>query len=276
MEGVESVRQNESRKIKFCIGTIGEHGDDDRAKFLATVWKNKWKKKGEELENKTSLNPDNIYEVSQDVLGDENISSKDKISFNYKPCTGVAMVGIDKETGEKISFLSHHNPISIISEILASDSTYQASVNSPERIEFAKEIGMTDPRELSRRILENSANFRKKLQKYIGQFIERCKPGSVDAVVFGGHLMDGDFLGASLSYADAHIMVIKKLNEIVKKATGKSVQVLSPSSAPRDVYLENDTGRLYFFLHSEDKQASPLEFYDADDIDEVSKGWARY
>lgn len=80
------------------------------------------------------------------------IDGKNKFSESYGPCTGVALVGIDKKTGENISFLSHQDPEQFLAKY--------------------------------------KNKFSHDLSKSIEKMIHECEPGTVDAVVFGGSADD--------------------------------------------------------------------------------------
>jgi hypothetical protein len=113
-------------------------------------------------------NPD-IYEIDfyedPDKLSDKGhknggemtyiisaIDNANKYSTNYHDCTGLVVVGRDKETGQEISFLTHQNPDNIINEGLQNFSN-----------------------DLSERLIDLRS---------------RCEEGTVDAVLFGGKLFN--------------------------------------------------------------------------------------
>jgi len=177
--------------------------------------------------------------------------SKNKYSLSYLDCTGVVAVGIDKETGENISFMSHQNPGSFLKE---------------------KEI---------RSKLEDD------LTNNINDLLNRCAPGSVDVVVFGGNkdistkeinenLRPGydnidDILNDS-PFGD-YEKSIKFLRKWINEKTGFSPVVMT---GPNDnfrtnnhslsVYFDNKNRRLYM-IKPKQEESKKNEPYMASDLD---------
>ena len=100
-------------------------------------------KKEEILKNNFKNSGEETYVIS-------DISEKNKYSVDYYNCTGVVAVGIEKKTGQNVSFLSHQSPSFFVE-------------NKEERLKFKKDL------------IEN-----------IKKIKEQCVSGTVDIVIFGG------------------------------------------------------------------------------------------
>ena len=150
---VSNALKNEhlNKGILPIMGAIYDRSklDTDSSEFINNFEKNADNldfrlNKEKFLSNKSGKNKEGTYLMSK-------IDNQNKISKGYFDCTGVCFSGVDKNTGENISFISHQNPESI---------------------------------------LENTAimqRFKDDLNKKIDDFISRSKPGTVDAVVVGGN-----------------------------------------------------------------------------------------
>lgn len=95
------------------------------------------------------LDERNIRNAGMGTYVISETNKTDKYSEEYANCTGIALVGTDKDTGEQISFLSHQNP--------------------PIFLDVYKR------------------RFKKDLISAIRTHKERSLPGTVDAVIFGGN-----------------------------------------------------------------------------------------
>ncbi len=82
------------------------------------------------------------------------IDSFGKFSESFKNCTGLIVAGVDRVTGEEISFLTHQDP------------TY-----------------FLQP--------EHTSVFLKDLETHLLTMHERCQEGTVDAVIVGGNWLEG-------------------------------------------------------------------------------------
>jgi hypothetical protein len=97
---------------------------------------------------KSELDENNITYLSPHDYLISPIDSRDKVSYDYQTCIGLVVVGIDKETNEQISMLTHQNISSVISS---------------KKIEFIED-----------------------LSRHLQIFKDRSKEGTIDAVIFGG------------------------------------------------------------------------------------------
>ncbi|MFH1608766.1 MAG: hypothetical protein ABH951_01965, partial [Patescibacteria group bacterium] len=158
----------------------------------------------------------------------------------YYDCTGVVAIGVDKETGENVSFLSHQNPAFFVE-------------NKNERKNFREDF------------IESMKNLR-----------ERCVPSTVDVVIFGGQKEkikfnladDGKFI-KELDYQDESLFVrqefdvykdsIRYLNYFISNEVGFSPVVMT---GPNDnfntdyhalaVYFDNKNRRLHLIRPKQD------------------------
>lgn len=252
------ILKNEHLKegIKHIIGGIYDKNniDEETQYFL-----NNFKKDAEFVnfnfkdkdikENKMYNSGDLTYVIS---LCDE----KNKYSLSYLDCTGVVAVGIDKETGKNISFLSHQNPDFFINN---------------------KEIRL---------------NFKQDLEKDIDNLKSRCISGSIDIVVFGGkkedvsgNVPDEDFRRGIdnediflKNPFDEYTKSIKYLNHIIKEKVGFSPVVMSgpndnfnTNNHSLNVYFDNENRRLYM-LRPKQENSDKNEAFEASNVEEqISK-----
>lgn len=93
--------------------------------------------------NNILTNQDNTYSISM-------ISEENKFSDKFLNCTGFVAVGVDKETGENISFLTHQESGEILSD----------------------------------------EEFIKSFTKQLKDFMNMCEVKTVDAIIFGGNKND--------------------------------------------------------------------------------------
>lgn len=144
--------------------------------------------------------------------------SNDKFSEDLFDCTGMIVVGIDKDTGEQISFASHQDPKKILGQV---------------RGQFIKDLRL--------RLEEMQA---------------RCLPGSIDAVIVGGiyrkYLPSYPKTVAGnqyrIDYQQNYLDSIQLLSEETRSILGFEPTVIDgPKTHYGDNYLfENKTRQLYF------------------------------
>ncbi|MEI7689063.1 MAG: hypothetical protein WCI91_02650 [Candidatus Nomurabacteria bacterium] len=138
-------------KFKPIIGGIYDRNnlDKETLDFLNDFKKNAINldfklNKEKFLSDKTGKQKEGTYLISQ-------IDSNNKISEGYFDCLGVCFSGIDKNTKENISFISHQNPEALLENI-----------NIRQR-------------------------FKDDLNKTMNNFIDRCVQGTIDIVIVGGN-----------------------------------------------------------------------------------------
>lgn len=157
-------------------------------------------------------------------------NNKNKYSHKYLNCTGVVVVGVDKETGKNISLLSHQNPEAFFKNKIVKE------------------------------------NFTKDLIEDLDNLINKCIPGTIDAVILGGNeeeISDPDFdENFRFGIDDVEILMrdrydsyqdsIKGLNFLISKKLNFTPTVISgpsdnfkTSDHSLSVYFDNENRRLY-------------------------------
>ncbi len=147
------------------------------------------------------------------------IDNSNKFSLGFGSCTGLIVAGIDKETGENISFITH-----------------QPSFNS---------TGFAD-------------DFEKRLQ----EMKNRCKFGTIDAIIVGG--------GISKEY---YIRELKLFLPVMQRILGfQPIVINGPKvgTGKDDIYYDNKHRRLYFLRPEVNKKT---ESFVSDDIEEEKSKW---
>jgi hypothetical protein len=169
------------------------------------------------------------------------IDSAIKFSTRYVDCTGVAVVGTDKETGKNISFLTHQNPAYF---------TY------------------------------DSVNFLKDLGDRLQEIKERCEQGTIDAVLFGGKFSNVKEF-ADQPYHPIHdldkkryLSSIKIVTAAIETGLGFSPTVISgPKINPAREQVIFDTHERRLFLERiviGENDPAFIRNFDAKDVDGVT------
>lgn len=89
-----------------------------------------------------------------------DINDRDKMSMEYKSCTGLVVSGIEKDTGQAISFITHQNPGFIL-----------------------------NPGPILHNEKDRLSEFKTELSKRLREFKSKCEEKTIDAVLFGGQLL---------------------------------------------------------------------------------------
>ncbi|MCK9351729.1 MAG: hypothetical protein WCT49_05160 [Candidatus Paceibacterota bacterium] len=156
----------------------------------------------ENLTNRNYKNP------SEDSYVISPVNDKDKISRSYRDCTGIAVSGVDKETGKNISFLSHQDPKYFLSE-------------------------------------QNTDAFFKDLEGQIAELKKQCLPGTIDAVIFGGNYYVGRKGG---KFSKNYIGSINILSTKISPLLGFTPAVITgpkTGDGGESIYFDNENRRLY-------------------------------
>lgn len=189
--------------------------------------------------------PDSAKEKGYIKNGDEGyimsaISGSEKMSFNYAECTGVAVVGIDINTGENISFLTHQNPTHFLNK---------------ERGEFINDMR----------------------GRLLG-IKERCKEGTIDATIFGGrYAYAREYRGSKIEkiFIKEYVNSVKLLGRLIDTNLGFSPTVIvTPkfNSSFDAVIFDTENRRLYI---TRDKGKNGfMQSFVAKDIDNEQKKWS--
>ncbi len=108
------------------------------------------------------------------------IDGRDKKSEGFKTCTGCIVVGVDKNTGKNISFLSHQDPFHFTEE--------------------------------------GKSAFMKDFSESLSEIKNRSVEGSVDAIVVGGNALGLSYKGKN--YEDYYKDSIEIISTLIEKELG--------------------------------------------------------
>ena len=150
----------------------------------------------------------------------------------------MVVAGIDKRTGENISFLTHQNPEEFL------------GYNNKEDIK---------------------AKFIKHLKQRLNEIKKRCKQGTIDAVIVGGKYFTNfhDIIFAPEMNPN-YLGSIKLLGVEVKKSLDFEPIVINGPKAlgPDDVFYDNKKRKLYFIRQKITQTNAPLlADFPASDVD---------
>lgn len=141
-----------------------------------------------------------------------SVDSKDKYSEQFKDCTGIVAIGLDKKTGEEISFLSHQDP-----------EYFLLKHNN------------------------NSEQFLNDLADRLRELKDRSIQGTLDAVIVGGHHFKTDD-HSQKKYTDSIELLSKQIAEILgfnpAVLTGPKEKFREESFEDK-VFLDNKERRVY-------------------------------
>ena len=168
------------------------------------------------------------------------INNKSKFSLEYADCTGIVAVGIDMSTSDNVSFMSHQNPEYFLSE---------------DREAFLRDL-----------------RFR------LSEIKEKCRSGTIDAVIFGGRFANvkqfASLDGFRDHFKDEYLQSIRLLSEEIKLKLGFSPDIISgPKFDPAQdhVAFDNKTRRLY--LARKVDEPGFIQSFNAEDLDKVKDSW---
>lgn len=168
------------------------------------------------------------------------IDNCSKFSIEYKNCTGIVAVGIDKETNENISFMSHQNP--------------------------------------SYFLLDDKEKFVRDLNQRLFEMKERCEVGTVDIRIFGGQFLKVKEFDENHKIQDLfkgeYIASIKLLCNQVENQFGFSPDIVTGPKFDKGqdlVAFDNEKRRLYLTRGIKDSRFT--NNFNAKEIDEHSNSW---
>lgn len=139
------------------------------------------------------------------------VDSRNKESRNYENCTGIAIVGTDKHTGKNISLLTHQS----------------VAISTRHKDAFQED-----------------------LSESLRQFIDRCIPGTIDAVIFGGYVSDVQHSRApSHTITDEYVASVRIIASVFQEIAGfDPIVAIGPSRKPTEaasVILDTENRRIY-------------------------------
>lgn len=235
---IEEMEKTGFNPIMVCVGherglaDIMEVGPDEHVEFEDIDLPN------ESIQNVT----EGSLHSGEETYVISDISSTDKASFELYDCTGIIAVGVDKETGENISFLSHQTPESLLYD----DET----------------------------IIEK---FKRDLKNRLSQLNDRSKPNSIDIVVFGGNFLPPT---ANISVTKTERDYIGNYKKSIRLISGivegelnfEPLVIVGPKKnlGEDSVFLKTDKRRMYL---NRNREKTNIESFLPSQLDEVGSEW---
>ena len=225
-----------------CIGTAEDYKSD--LKIGGLIYYENFPPNTHDVdfdENPLELKSKGFKNAGVDSYVISSADSFDKYSGRFADCTGVVVVGRDKITGENISFLSHQNPDYFL-------------------------------------ILPDY--FTRDFRERINEIKERCEPGTLDAVIFGGRYAKVREFNDSDPNSDMFIEDYKKsinfLAKEVKDLLGfESAVIAGPKTEPfpggDKVFYDNEHRKIY--LIREKIQSDSAQGFMPSEIEKRRKDW---
>ena len=210
------------RPIMACVGSkkdFGTQNDEIEAKFDSPDVKHI--DYSDEVENHIK---NGFRHGGFETYVMSKIDSQNKISSEFYDCTGIVAVGVDKESGENISFMSHQ-----------------------------------DPKEF---LYGYKEKFLKDLIAHLRELINRSEAQTLDITIFGGNfLTPGRYLNIqNESYIKNYLESISTMSNIIRFEVGFEPVIISGPKiiAGYDTaYFDNKERRLYLVRPKIDRASSP-------------------
>jgi len=160
---------------------------------------------------------------------------KTSFSESFKNCTGLIVAGIDKETGESVSFLSHEDPDYFL------------------------------------RYASATEKFADDLRERIQELKDRCEEGTIDAVIVGGNYFS-DRPKYRENYLMSIAVVSKEVKSVLGF---EPVVITGPktTSGQDDVFYDNSHRRLYI-MRTKVAQEGTKSYLPSDIVDK-REGWEK-
>ena len=170
------------------------------------------------------------------------IDSDDKGSDDYLDCTGIVAVGVDRETGENISFMSHQAPKKFLEK--------------------------------------HRQKFLEDLRNHLKELKDRSEDQTIDIRIFGGNFLppgryrhdQGVKIIKSESYMNNYVDSIRILSETIRECLGFDPEVIGPKlqTGFDTAYFDTKSRRLYLVRPYIDEISStvPPEW-----IEEMGRNW---
>lgn len=161
------------------------------------------------------------------------VDERDKYSVKFRNCTGVAVVGTDRETQKNISLLSHEDPDHFLSSG------------------------------------DNALRFAHDLRERLREVKTQCEDGTIDAVIIGGNHF-GDVGHYADKYRSSVALLTGEVYRVFGFAP---VVITGPKtvSGEDDVYLDTVNRRLYIMRPTVGDTTT--ESFRPSDIDAQEKKW---
>lgn len=241
--------KNGVKPIIVCVGNpkqFREKPNTEDGKIFSDLMKLEDAHNVDFYENPDELDRKGFKNKGQNSYVISKIDGRDKLSEEYRDCTGLLVVGADKETGENISFLTHQMP------------------------EYF--LGKSENKNLK---------FKKDLSKQIEELKKRSQEGTIDAVILGGQYLSAKSGRHSPAYKEMYMAEhedsIKLLAKEVSKSLGfEPVVIVGPkevseNNAEDDIFFSNSERRLY--LKRPEVGMRGTESYLPSEIKKQAKKW---
>jgi hypothetical protein len=167
------------------------------------------------------------------------LNSHNKFSEGFLNCTSLVVTGIDKDTGENISILSHQDPEHFLREY---------------REEFAKD-----------------------LTEALQELQKQSSPSTIDAVITGGNFFTpGDSVSTDVYYRKNYTESIEFLTEQVKGSLGFDPLVIA---GPKTIgggdmiFYQTSKRRLYLIRPNETKGKRSNSSYEPSNLQNEARNW---
>ncbi len=222
-------------RIMACIGPVEAFSDNERNELFYDAEAEYVNYEG---------TPERLHELGQKNAGYNSyvisrVGPENKHSGGYLNCTGFAVVGVDRETNQNISILSHEDPASFL--------------------------------------VKDKQRFSEDVSSVLGEFMSRVKPDTVDAVIFGGdYLSDKAYTGTGGTRADDYRASIKQLRKILRPLIHKEPEVvIGPLTEADEVDAALDTKnrRLYLVRPVQFGDPNTDISFKALDVENVAQEW---
>lgn len=169
-----------------------------------------------------------------------DVGPSNKTSYGYRNCTGLAVVGVDTETGENISILTHQDPSSFL--------------------------------------VRDELLFEEHLKDSLEKFALRVDKETIDAVLFGGNYFvdQRTNTGTGGTFADDYRSSVETLRRIVTDTIGMEPHVvIGPQTQGGDIKVTLDTKkrRLYMYRREQEKGGHTDVSFPASAVVEQDKRW---
>ena len=238
------------RPIMFCVGTKNDFKDEPG--LVEKIYRHEDDEAIENVdyaEDKEILTKNGFKNPEEESYVISPISNKDKISSSFKNCTGVVVSGKNKEKDEFLSFLSHEWPEYFLAR---GDEEYELFL-----------------RDLKERMIELK---------------NKCVPGTIDAVIFGGNYAVGDRevdqwndAQKNKTFREDYFESVQLLADTLSEILGFEPPVITgpqislDNGDEEDVYYDNGNRRLY--IVRPEVGDSSTESYMVGDIKQQESKW---
>lgn len=214
------------RPIVACIGTMEDFNEQKE-------FKNKHESLATNVSWYAALNKGKSHAISE-------IDQTDKYSEGYQACTGIVATGIEKESGDNISMLTHE----VVGSVLDADCS----------VSFFSDLNT-------------------KLQELKG----KCEEGTIDAVIFGG--IYNESVSMNDDGREEYVKSIKFLSDNISDKLGFQPEVIvGPKTFNKEkgyigwdsVWYDTNERRLYIMRPGMSQSAKS---FSPNEIEEERKKW---